>query len=86
MEQNTKLLGTQIEAITEGHGERIVQLYKDNGFDTMGLTGVACRTKYLSHRFYGVDQSGLFMARREHSGLKTITIRQVEELFNITAK
>ena len=81
---NKLLLNTQIASILEDDGRKIVEFYKEHGFNTISYKGLVYRNEYIDTRFYfyGVNELGIFDNRSESSGLKTITLEEANKLVN----
>ena len=79
---NKLLLNTQIASILKDDAPKIVQFYKEHGFDTTGYQGLVYRAEFANIRFYfyGVNNFGKFDNRSEYSELKTITLEEAKEL------
>lgn len=77
---NAKLLNTQIEALTPEHGADIVKFYMENGFDSSDYTGNCCADNGDIHRYYGVNEKGLFYTYPIYSARTTITLEQAKAL------
>lgn len=75
---NKKLLCTQIKALDRGHGARIVEFYKQQGFDTGNYVGYGDDER----KYYGVDHNGLFKNREviNPEQIKTITLEEAIKL------